>query len=565
MATIGQILTAPETGWIRYDDMMIGGKRLLDSGCYDGTYHSIGSIGSSFRFKFTGTKIRIISFISSSNMSNNIGVYIDGVDSGTIDLATSSITKQCLVFEKTGLSSNEHSFMMVNKATAGSINIDAIDVETGAEVKPFIKSSIADMQIGDIIPCRYISATSGAAGTFSELGTCITTPIPFASSATPDGLFYWIMVGYDYKGRKKFIADRNIQHSISWDTLNSAGIATGSGVKVDLGLGSGYESIIRLPTGGISTTDKDNEWDKIIAESNLGGTITPGNDNIWHWNGILSWAPDNTTGYGSQYRAARGNASVSYREGGLPTTGISVATGFRPVLLVDSISIIKYLFQDGSDIKKYNGTTLETVGVDPVTEDMFKTYGMNDLNIPYSAISQMVSPVLLQYTNIDKSSLSMKLTAAPKDQLVIATGNIVIKNVQNIDSFTLTAAETGNGKVRIIASVDDGATWQAFNNGLWNNINPTAADVITSGMTIDGFNAVGANWNEYIVDKVRFGYALCIESATDSALVDKIANQVDLNAKWKKAIHGTDYDYEYNDNETLKITINTSGGYKVNY
>lgn len=83
------------------------------------------------------------------------------------------------------------------------------------------RNNIADMQIGDYIPCRYI-ASSGAAGTFSELGTCIAAEIPVAGTATPDGKFYFIKVD---KGL--LIADRIIQHSISWATLNTAQFING--------------------------------------------------------------------------------------------------------------------------------------------------------------------------------------------------------------------------------------------------------------------------------------------------------------------------------------------------
>jgi hypothetical protein len=78
-------------------------------------------------------------------------------------------------------------------------------------------SSLDNMQVGDCIPCRYTTPTSGAAGYFSELGTCIKDEIPISGIATPDGLFYFIKTD---KGT--LIADRVLQTSISWDTLNSA-------------------------------------------------------------------------------------------------------------------------------------------------------------------------------------------------------------------------------------------------------------------------------------------------------------------------------------------------------
>ena len=88
------------------------------------------------------------------------------------------------------------------------------------------------MQVGDAIACRY-TASSNSVGVFSELGTCTANEIPVGGSSSPDGLFYFIHVGYDHKGRKKLVADRNIQHSISWDTLNAMGIAHGVNVNLE--------------------------------------------------------------------------------------------------------------------------------------------------------------------------------------------------------------------------------------------------------------------------------------------------------------------------------------------
>jgi hypothetical protein len=85
-----------------------------------------------------------------------------------------------------------------------------------------VVTSLVNMEIGQCIPCRYTAPTSGQVGSFSELGSCIATEIPITGSATPDGLFYFIKVD---KGL--LIADRVIQHSISWDILNTRGFIDG--------------------------------------------------------------------------------------------------------------------------------------------------------------------------------------------------------------------------------------------------------------------------------------------------------------------------------------------------
>jgi hypothetical protein len=148
---------------------------------------------------------------------------------------------------KTGLATTVYPFIQLiysgNKITANfgqtkfkypiPINFKSYDnTKSDNDNWYLLKNNIYQISIGDLIPCRYTALTSGQIGYFSELGTSSSTLIPVTSSATPDGSFYWVYVGKDYEGRKKFIADRNIQNSISWDTLNNNGIINGNSIKI---------------------------------------------------------------------------------------------------------------------------------------------------------------------------------------------------------------------------------------------------------------------------------------------------------------------------------------------
>lgn len=85
-------------------------------------------------------------------------------------------------------------------------------------------STLAEMEIGDIIPCVYI-ASSGDAGSFSQLGTTTTNafiPLTTTAPAAPGGRFNFIKVD---KGL--CIADRVLQTNVSWNTLNAAGYVDG--------------------------------------------------------------------------------------------------------------------------------------------------------------------------------------------------------------------------------------------------------------------------------------------------------------------------------------------------
>lgn len=228
MATVGQQLTTPDTGWQRIDDtnskiMYIGAWTYVSSNVnyYSQTchYYNTKSNDVELKFRFKGTKLRIISFMN-TGYDQPVTIKIDD-NSEIFSVYNASTVYQAFVYEKLNLNEGFHTVSIISKAFL----LDAIDIDnTGYLAHPILNqvSSIQDMQIGDVIPCRYKATTSGAIGILGELGTCTATEIPVASSATPDGLFYFVKVD---KGL--LIADRVVQHTITWDTLNSNGFIEG--------------------------------------------------------------------------------------------------------------------------------------------------------------------------------------------------------------------------------------------------------------------------------------------------------------------------------------------------
>ncbi|GEA16821.1 hypothetical protein E308F_30670 [Moorella sp. E308F] len=339
MAVVGQQLTAPESGWKRYDDKNPCFKYqgqwadYVYSSHYQGSHKATSIQNDKVSFKFYGTKLRIIGY-RSSEYSTSIEIKIDGI--AYIYSQQGASQFQTILFEATGLMLDQH-LVEIKKLDASGTNayigLDAIDIDsTGRLLHPDEVTSIYDLSVGKRIRCHY-TAGSNQFGTFSDLGKETSDFIPSASTATPNGDFYWICVGYDYLERLKLVADRNIQIGISWDTLNAAGIVTGKEIYFTEVPSAKFN--IRLLTGGISSTDKDNEWDKIIVESNLGGTITPGDNNVWNWNGVWSLTSTTRTEIGATARVVRGQAFVAnYSHVYTPdTSSTSGPVGFRPVLL----------------------------------------------------------------------------------------------------------------------------------------------------------------------------------------------------------------------------------------
>lgn len=509
MATLRQALASPDAGWRRIDNIdpnitYVGAGAWVANGTDASLWNSTGmytnTSGGKARFNFTGTSLRLIGSLY-TNRSTSVDVYIDGVLMATFSQYSGATVQRCLDFDISGLVDKEHYVEIINNVSAVYF-LDAIDIGSNAYLRPYntnpkqkICTNITDMAIGDIIPCRY-TATSGVAGSFTELGTCVAAEIPFGGAAAPDGLFFFIKTDVGL-----LIADRVIQISINWDTLNASsyiygrlfasfgpsivpittaldtasvtiaystvrngtyeawapydgvagtewmcnnypsagallynqitfkqgpktidgysfkmrdfGVVTlkGSndgGTTLDLidtrsipangsyyiplnspvtystyrfivssvytafgvdTIGyhrySGYTkpALIRSINGGVayldangrrSTTDSslgawpaDNEWDTYVVKSNLGGKITAGDDNVWHWNaGVASLCKDTPSILiaASTIRTLRskypgyGTVVNSTLLNNISSSAVSASAGFRPVLEFPEIS-----------------------------------------------------------------------------------------------------------------------------------------------------------------------------------------------------------------------------------
>ncbi|WFR62118.1 discoidin domain-containing protein [Paenibacillus amylolyticus] len=553
--SIGSEMLTPDEGWKRYDDshpafLYLGENWIFQTQTatptlYNATHHysARGMGGNEVRFKFYGTKMRLISSIGVT-FANDISVVIDGVsEKFSAKIAANAATtdeRQRLTYEKTNLPLGIHEVKLIS-GTNGDwrLDIDAIDIDsTGRLYHPDEVTDPIDLTIGKRIRCYY-STNNGVVGNFAFFGQ-ETAPF-IRTSAGAGGDLYFICVDKDRAGRLKLIADRNIQHSISWDTINASGVASGSGAPLpkkgyyismipamtsnttpqgvaaasttysasleawkafdkntsDAGWlmenskwngawisytfpqpkvinkygikgpnsnastdgakswrfegsndgtswivldtktnqpawsageyreyvftnkdtyityrliftannGGAYvrtmavdmfqfieedlmpsvdASIFRLPTGGINSSDKDNEWDMYIVNSTLNGTIIAGDDNVWNYSGGSSWTSTTNTA-GSANRTGRGASGNAGASGYNPTSYIAAATatGFRPLLEIEILPISRSFIHHNGAYKKYQTEVLtwNTITATLPSEDTFINDGMGNLSV----------------------------------------------------------------------------------------------------------------------------------------------------------------------------------------
>lgn len=140
---IGDALTSPEAGWRRYDNTYSGFKYAGSGWAHRSTattnpqYNNTDSYTSStsdyMTFNFSGTKIRIISFLGNGYSSDN-SIIIDGVDYKYSAYSINPYVSQILLWEKIGLEDKLH-IVKIKMNSGSMIAIDAIDIDDNAEIR----------------------------------------------------------------------------------------------------------------------------------------------------------------------------------------------------------------------------------------------------------------------------------------------------------------------------------------------------------------------------------------------------------------------------------------------
>lgn len=313
------------------------------------------------------------------------------------------------------------------------------------------------------------------------------------------------------------------------------------------------EMILRLPTGGINSTDKDNEWDKYITD-----------DQIWNNVNHGSWT-STTDQSNSKARVIRGyNGLKNWTSGSTDLT--TPGSGFRPVLLIESINN-RFLVQDGIDVKTYTSSGWETVGTTPPTDDMFLNKGMLDLSTCAPYLNDLIdkSNIKILVSKPKREPTVAHLTGVPVPRIVKMKNDVSFLNTSKINSLTLSGTE--KGVLRIAISTNSGTTWEAKqNDGSWTTVDVTnISDFKVKAMTIDDFNSI-SEWDEKIgqARNLRFAFYFEQSSSTDETSLDSLTMDVDLLDSWDMAMPGVDYKYGYNRNTNLRVLLLSDGDYKIN-
>jgi len=156
--------------------------------------------------------------------------------------------------------------------------------------------------------------------------------------------------------------------------------------------------------------------EQYIVNSNLNGTITPGDNNVWNWSGIASWSSSTVNGTPAN-RSTRGNSSVT---GFYSVTSSTVGTGsgFRPVFLIEFIFPTFDGLLDKTSVYREDVTLSGTI-TDP-----------SGLNVRYKIIVNGIQEYPDSgFTNLELSPITVEYTIL-NNKLVIGQ-NIITLTIEN--------------------------------------------------------------------------------------------------------------------------------------
>ncbi|KHT39568.1 discoidin domain-containing protein [Pectobacterium brasiliense] len=267
-----------------------------------------------------------------------------------------------------------------------------------------------------------------------------------------------------------------------------------------------------------------------------------------------------------EYRISSSVAYASYR---IIITESNPDTNY---VVIQNIKLFPHarMLINGSDNAWYtvNNGLLENIGTADFSRGFSSSGTINGSDI------SAISPFSVHAEN----QRDIKLTYLPNSQIVISKSllSASVDSWAKINAATLTATQTGNGKVRV-AVTRDLVNWHVLRNGAWVDVGVLSADttgaeaLIADGMTpaeLGGITA--AQWaqlftsNNGVPDSLAFAFALDItDPVADVATIDQLVLNVNDASSWKVQSPAEVEIRWRTDSVTFRTA--TAGNYKLAY
>lgn len=314
MAIVGEQLLQPEAGWKRCDESEI---RSINKNCssesnstyYGGSSTLLKSTDSSYKFKFYGNKLRLISDKNSNRPKDNTKITIDGIEY-IANSYNSQPIPQVLAISLENLENSIHE-VVISPVKEGFVVVDCIDINEEGYIAdlPLEKNRIINViKVGEYISCNY-TYNNGFTDFYS--GTDMN------------------FICVNHTDRESILISDKVFPNLSFDEINQKGFIYGN--ELDNQPYKHNLLIVRSLTGG-SNNNGLSEYDKYIVNSDLDGLITPGDKTIWNW-GICSITSSISASDNSKI-ITRGYSSLTNYSTNNTFNNKGPTFGFRPVLII---------------------------------------------------------------------------------------------------------------------------------------------------------------------------------------------------------------------------------------
>ncbi|AIU90478.1 carbohydrate-binding protein [Pectobacterium odoriferum] len=297
--------------------------------------------------------------------------------------------------------------------------------------------------------------------------------------------------------------------------------------------------------------------------------IFQGSNNGNVWDDIHS-VTDDTNNVGGNVRSYELQSPAHYSSYRLLITAANGGYNFVTISEFELYPAAKLLIKTSGNrwFSSNNGVLIETIT--PLSVDDFYSNGFifsGDIS------AAQLNEAFHVYSN---SNVLVSIKYAPKKQIAIQKSLSSASSWSQINTATLTATQTGNGKVRV-AVTRDLVNWHVLQNGAWVDVGALSADtagatkLIEDGMTPAELNSItAAQWaqlfssNNGVPDSLAFAYALDIaDSSADVATIDRLLLNVNNTSSWRLQ-NTSEVEIRWrNDNVTFRNIA--AGNYKLAY
>ncbi|MBN3255558.1 discoidin domain-containing protein [Pectobacterium brasiliense] len=295
------------------------------------------------------------------------------------------------------------------------------------------------------------------------------------------------------------------------------------------------------------------------------------NDNGVTWSDLHSVTDDMNNDPGA-VRNFTLSQSASYKTYRLLITAIN---GSSPYVTISELKFFspneKFVINTGGKNYGFSGNVLTEI-TGELTSEKISLLGVSSVDSLNTTLPNFTTSVKL----ISAQPISVRTIYTPLAQSVTQKLLTSAGSWSQINAATLTATQTGNGKVRV-AVTRDLVNWHVLRNGAWVDVGALSADttgaeaLIADGMTPAELGAItAAQWaqlftsNNGVPGSLAFSFALDItDPVADVATIDRLVLNVNDASNWKVQSPAEVEIRWRTDSVTFRTA--TAGNYKLAY